>query len=124
LNDQAIVSVHHPLRLDRRSEPQPDLALLKPRTDFYANAHPVPQDVMLIMEVAETSTELDRKIKLTLYAKADIPEVWIFDLRAKRVEAYRKPTKGKYLVVETYNEEQTISPHAFPNLKIDLSEIL
>lgn len=123
LQGQAVVSVQDPIRLGPRSEPQPDLALLKPRADFYANAHPVPQDVLLIIEVAETSAEPDRKIKLPLYAKSGITEVWIFELRAKRVEAYRKPSGRKYLVVETYNEEQIISPQAFPTLKVDLKEI-
>lgn len=64
-----------PVRLSRHSEPQPDLALLRPRSDFYVSSHPGPQDVLLLVEVAETSTDFDRQIKLPLYAKAGIPEV-------------------------------------------------
>ncbi len=123
LHDKAVISVQNPVRLDWRSEPQPDLALLKPRADFYASAHPGPQDVLLIIEVAETSADSDRKLKLPLYAKAGIPEVWIWELASKRVEMYRQPAGRKYLVVETYNEGQIISPQAFPNLKVDLNEV-
>lgn len=124
IGDTAILGVQDPICLGQRSEPQPDLSILKPRTDFYADSHPEPKDVLLIIEVAETSAEPDQKIKLPLYAKAAIPEVWIFELRSKKVEVYRKPSGRKYLMVETYTEEQTISPRALPNLKVDLSEIL
>lgn len=123
IGDAAILSVQDPIRLSPRSEPQPDLALLKPRADFYTTTHPAPKDVLLVIEVAETSAEPDHKIKLPLYAKAGIPEVWIFELRTKRVEAYRKPSGRKYLVVETYNEERIISPQALPDLQVDSSEI-
>ena len=88
IENSAIVRVQSPIRLGPRSEPQPDLALLKPRADFYAQAHPGPQDVLLIIEVAETSTDTDRKLKLPLYAKTGIPEVWIFELFTKQVDLY------------------------------------
>ncbi len=123
LQGQAVVSVQDPIRLGPRSEPQPDLALLKPRADFYANAHPGPQDVLLIIEVVETSAEVDRKLKLPLYAKAGIPEVWIFELSAKKVEVYRNPSARKYLVSETYTKKQTLSLQAYPHVNVDLSEV-
>jgi len=102
LPSQVVVSVQDPIHLGPRSEPQPDLALLKPRTDFYANAHPGPKDVLLIVEVAETSAESDRKLKLPLYAKAGIPEVWIWELSSKRVEVYPQPAGKKHLKVEAF----------------------
>ena len=123
LGDAAILSVQDPIHLGPRSEPQPDLALLKPRADFYAQAHPGPKDVLLIIEVAETLAESDRKLKLPLYAKAGIAEVWIWDLTSKQVEAYLQPAGKKYLVVETYNEKQALAPHLLPKLKVDLKEV-
>jgi Uma2 family endonuclease len=123
IGDAAILGVQDPIHLGPRSEPQPDLALLKPRADFYAQAHPGPQDVLLIIEVAETSGESDRKLKLPLYAKASIPEVWIWELASKRVEVYRRPAGRKYLVIETFTQKQTLSPQTFPNVKVDLKEI-
>lgn len=124
LQGWAIVSVQNPIRLSRYSEPEPDLALLKLQEDFYARAHPGPRDVFLVIEVAETSVEMDRKAKLPLYAEAGIPEVWIFDLQARDVEVYRKPFEGAYSVFEKYTPKQQISPQAFPEVKVDLEGLL
>ena len=74
LADRAIVRVQNPIRLSERSELQPDLALLRPRPDFYEHAHPGPADVVLVIEVAETSGDVDRLVKVPLYARAGIPE--------------------------------------------------
>jgi Uma2 family endonuclease len=76
LTGRAVVSVQNPIRLDTHSEPQPDLALLKPRPDFYAASHPNPEDVLLVVEVADTSADYDRGVKLALYARVGIAEVW------------------------------------------------
>ncbi len=73
----ALVSVQNPVRLNDFSEPQPDIALLKPRKDFYSNAHPTPAAALLIIEVADTSVNFDRRVKLPLYARAGIPETWV-----------------------------------------------
>jgi Uma2 family endonuclease len=73
---QAIVHAQNPIRLSERTEPEPDLSLLKPRPDFYAAGHPGPQDVLLVIEVADSSIGFDREIKIPLYARAGIPEVW------------------------------------------------
>ncbi|MFQ5650806.1 MAG: Uma2 family endonuclease [bacterium] len=124
LQGRALVSVQNPVRLSRHSEPQPDLALLKPRDDFYATAHPGPKDVFLVIEVAETSAELDRQTKVPLYAEAGIPEVWIFDLQAREVEVYRKPFERTYSVIEKYTPRQRLSPQAFPKVNVDLVDLL
>lgn len=120
----AILRVQNPLRLSPYSEPEPDLALLRPREDFYAEAHPEPEDVFLVIEVAETSIEMDREVKLPLYAEAGIPEVWIFDLKARSVEVYRNPVEMAYSVIERYTPKQQLSPQAFPEVKVDLENIL
>src|SRR5438105_616378 len=77
LGDWAVVAVQNPVRLGPLSEPQPDVAVLKPRPDLYADSHPTPKDVFLIVEVADTSATADRQVKLPLYARAGIPEVWL-----------------------------------------------
>ncbi len=76
LDDIAIVSVQNPVHIDDFSEPQPDLALLKPRKDFYSNSHPTPEDVLVVIEVADASVYYDRNVKPPLYARAGIPEAW------------------------------------------------
>jgi len=79
LSDIVVVSVQNPIRLNDVSEPQPDIALLRPREDFYSNSHPEPRDVLVVIEVADESLR-DRTVKLPLYARARIPQVWLIDL--------------------------------------------
>jgi hypothetical protein len=93
---RALVSVQSPIQLSEFSEPQPDVALLRPRDDFYAQAHPAPSDVLLVIEVADTSVEYDREVKLPLYAEADIPQVLIVNLPADLIESYAEPVGGVY----------------------------
>ena len=91
VGDHGIVSVGNPVRLNRHSEPQPDFSILKPRDD-YRKTLPRPEDTMLAVEVANTSLDYDRKVKLALYARSGIPEVWIVNLAANEVEVYRSPS--------------------------------
>ena len=100
VGQQAIVSVQDPIRLDNYSEPQPDLALLKPRADFYAQAKPTPADVLLIVEVADSSVQFDRTVKVPLYARALIPVVWLIDLNADAIEVYSQPANGAYQQIQ------------------------
>lgn len=102
--DRAIVSVQDPLHLDEFSEPEPDLALLQPRDDFYRAAHPQPQDVLLVIEVAESSLAYDRDVKLPLYARHGIPEAWLVDLDGRRLERYAQPQADGYAVHETLSD--------------------
>lgn len=121
---RAIVSVQNPVRLGERSEPQPDLALLRTRPDFYADAHPGPMDVLLVIEVAETSVDLDRKIKVPLYAQAAIAEVWLVDLAGGYVEVYRDPAGQAYRDVRRVGRGQHLSPDTFPDLRLAVEELL
>ena len=82
VRERATGRVQNPIRFGEHSEPQPDLALLQPREDFYAAAHPGPGDTLLVVEVAETTADADRVIKLPLYARAGIAEVWLVGLAA------------------------------------------
>jgi Uma2 family endonuclease len=92
----AIVDVQNPLVLGEHSEPQPDVVLLRPRPDFYRHSHPGPQDVLLVIEVADSSSDYDRTVKVPQYARAGIWEVWLIDLAARVVEVYRGPSGGEY----------------------------
>jgi Uma2 family endonuclease len=99
LGDRAQVSVQNPVSLTRYSEPQPDIAVLRPREDFYSAALPGPEDILLIVEVADASAVADRQDKLPLYARAGIPEVWLVDWIEERVEVCQEPwTDGSYRV--------------------------
>ena len=93
---RAIVSIQNPIALDDRSEPQPDVAILRLRDGFYAARHPGPADILLLVEVADSSLRFDRTVKLPLYARAGIAEVWIVDLQHQVLEAYRAPAVGGY----------------------------
>ena len=89
VGDRAIVFVQNPAVLGRYSAPQPDLALLRPRPDFYKSALPRSGDILLIIEVADTSLRYDRDVKVGLYARHTIPELWLIDVRGKRLTRYR-----------------------------------
>ncbi len=94
---RTIVSIQNPVHLDQSSEPQPDLAILRRRADFYAaGAHPGPADILLLVEAADSSLHYDRTVKLPLYARAGIAELWIVDLKRRALDAYREPAGGEY----------------------------
>jgi Uma2 family endonuclease len=95
-DEAALVNVQSPLRLDAYNEPEPDLTILRPRADGYRASHPTAADVLLLVEVSETSLAYDRGVKLALYAKFRVPEVWIVDLLGGAVEVYREPKEGAY----------------------------
>lgn len=97
VGDGAIVSVQDPIVLGKHSAPQPDIALLRPRADYYATAHPQAEDVLLIIEVADSSLAYDRDIKLPLYAQHGIPEVWLVDLTARQLTIHQQPAAAGYL---------------------------
>jgi Uma2 family endonuclease len=124
LLDQAIVSVQNSIILDDNSEPQPDLVLLKPRDDFYNSKIPQPQDIYWLIEVSDSTLKYDREIKIPLYAENNIPEVWLVNLNNKTLEVYRQPENNLYQNFQKLTSKQTISPLAFPNLVINLSDVL
>ncbi len=119
-----IVRVQNPVRLGERSEPQPDLALLRPRPDFYSNAHPTPGDVLLLVEVSQTSEEYDREIKMPLYARYGIVEVWLVDLSAEIIEIYRSPSPDGYADVRRVGRGESLSVQALPDVVLEVNEVL
>ena len=123
VGDRAIVNVQNPVELSTVSEPEPDLTLLVPREDFYADRHPGPADVLLLIEVALTSYEYDRNLKLPLYAEAGIREVWLIALERRVIEVYRDPSGGSYGRAENRRAGDTLAPTALPDLELDVSEL-
>jgi hypothetical protein len=124
LERRAILSVQNPIRLGEHSEPQPDLALLRPRPDFYAHEHPGPQDILLVVEMMESSAGYDRAVKVPLYARFGIPETWLVDLEQGRIEVYRAPGPEGYREGHTRGRSEHVSPQAFPQLTLMVEEIL
>lgn len=96
LTDQYLIGAQDPIDLGEYSEPEPDLSILKYREDTYINSHPGATDILLLIEVADSSLEKDRTVKLPLYAQADIPETWIVNLQDKQIEVYGGPKDGTY----------------------------
>lgn len=124
LHDRAVLAVQNPVRLDEESEPEPDLALLRPESDFYAGGHPGPEDVLLVVEVAETSAEYDRDVKLPLYGEAGVPEAWLVDLAGDRILEAREPSADGYRHERALRPGDTIRADAFPELELAVGEIL
>jgi Uma2 family endonuclease len=122
--DAAIVSVQNPVRLDRYNEPQPDVVLARQREDEYGSGPPEPGDILLLIEVADSSLRYDRQIKLPLYARSGVPEVWIVDLGRATVSSYRDPTADGYQQSLTAGRGSTLRPQAFPDQEIAVTEIL
>lgn len=127
-SNKAMIGIQDPVILDDGTEPQPDVTLLKPRDDAYASGHPRPEDILLIVEVADTTVEEDRTVKLPRYAACGIPEMWLVNIPERKIEAYHTPVgeggNAGYKVRVEYREGDTLSPETFPNVKIDVAEVL
>jgi Uma2 family endonuclease len=121
---RAILQVQDPLRLGDFSEPEPDLALLKPRDDFYTGSTPTAADALLVIEVSQTSAAYDRDIKLPLYATHGVPEVWIVDLDAGLVRLYRRPEGARYADVTSTPAPGATPLHMLDGVSIDLTGVL
>lgn len=123
VGDRAIVSIQDPIVLDEYSEPEPDVALLRPRVDFYKTHHPCASDVLLIIEVADSSLRYDREFKLPLYAQHNIAEVWIVDLTLSVLDVHRQPEANRYRESQRLNPPIQQALLALPDVALDLSEL-
>lgn len=119
----AVVAVQNPVTLED-SEPQPDVALLRPRADDYAAGHPGPADVLLLVEVADTSAGYDREVKLPLYARAGVPVVWLLDLAAGLLEVHSEPSPVGYRQVRRAAAGERVALPGFPADTLDVGELL
>lgn len=121
---KAIVSVQDPLQLGDLSEPEPDFILLKPNADFYSSRHPVADDVLLLIEVADSSLNFDQNQKLRLYALHNIPEYWLLNLNDVCLEVYRKPHGEVYAEKTTLYVGDSIRLSQLPDITVQVADIL
>ena len=119
-----IVRGQNPIRLNDFSEPQPDIALLRWRDDYCRRAHPTPADVLLVIEVADSTVETDRSYKMPLYAKAGIAEAWLVNLPAEQVELYASPANDAYQITQTFKRGDVAQSHTIKDLALNISDIL
>lgn len=120
-----IVRVQNPVQLDVLTELQPDVALLKRREDFYSRSYPKPDDVLLLVEVADTSAAYDREMKLPLYARSGIPEVWLVDLNESVVEIYAQPEGKEYREARRVGRDESLAAREVPSFSpIAVADIL
>jgi len=124
LHPHMIVHVQNPLLLSQQTELYPDIALLKRRPDFYSESLPQPGDVLLVVEVADTTGDYDRRIKVPRYARAGIPEVWVVDLRDRAVDVYRQVEGGQYREQRRVGSGQSLVIPGVPDLWIAVDEVL
>lgn len=123
LGEEVIVRVQNPIRLHDYTEPIPDLALVRWRDDFYEQQHPIPSEVLIVIEVANTSLVGNRKEKLPRYAAAGIPEVWLVNIARKTIEQYATPTAGQYIFQQVLGQGQVLTAQAIANLELPIDRI-
>lgn len=123
LGDRAIVSVQGPVQIGDGSQVQPDLALLRSREDFYAGQYPQAGDVLLLLEVAESSLLVDRNQKVPVYAREMVSEVWLVNLLNDTVEVFRGPEHGAYVDQSVAQRGEVLSPREFPDLEIRVEDL-
>lgn len=122
--DFVMISSQNPIHIDEHNEPEPDVALLKPRDDFYAERHPEPEDVLLVIEVSDSTLEYDRETKKTIYAEAGIKEFWLVNLKQDLVETYSDPANGVYYEMKIFGRGETASSKYITALSLETDGIL
>lgn len=122
VGDEAIVSVQNPVRLNEHTEPQPDLTVIRERD--YRESLPMPEDVLLLIEVSDTTLAYDRNVKLPLYARAGIGEVWILDLAGETIERHTDPSEGNYRRTERARRGDRIECSTLSDLTLSVDDVL
>jgi Uma2 family endonuclease len=124
LGARVIVRVQSPVRLGEQDEPQPDVVLLRARDDFYASSDPTSADLLLVVEVAETSLRYDRRVKIPLYARHGVAEAWLLDVTRRTLTVFRDPAPTGYRTGRVPRPGDRLAPLAFPDVAFDPSEIV
>lgn len=124
LGNRAVVRIQEPVLLDEHSEPEPDIVLAIPGEKNYAHHHPTPGEILLVMEISDTTLHYDRTVKARLYAQAGIPQYCLLNLNRREIEDYRDPGEEGYRSKQTYTADQSFSLEAFPDLNIPVSNLL
>ena len=122
--DHAIVRVQGTVELDPFCAPQPDIVLLRPRDDFYVGKNPGGADIILIVEVADSSLEYDTTVKVELYAILGVQEYWVADLRNNRLIAYSQPVEDRYQTTREFHRDDTVAPQLLPKCRISVAVLL
>ena len=123
LVDEVIISIQNPIKLEDDSEPQPDVVLLKYRSDFYAEEHPKFSDILLLIEVADSSINYDRNVKIPLYAENKINQVWLIDLNEEYLEIYNNPESNYYRNMQKLSRKDTINLNILSSIEIQVSNL-
>lgn len=124
LKKSVIVGIQSPIELSDSSEPEPDISIVRKRADRYADKHPTPDDIFLVIEVADSTVETDRRCKIPAYARAGIPEVWLVDLNNDRIEIHTQPDQGFYREVRVVTRKQRVASKSVPALTLKADDIL
>lgn len=124
LGDRAVVRVQNPLLVGSSSQPQPDIAVVRARNDSYRTSHPAPADVLLAVEVADSSLDMDRGVKIPMYATAGIPEAWLVDLAAVQVVVHRDPGEGAFASVRSRRLGESLDLAATADVTLTVDELL
>jgi Uma2 family endonuclease len=124
LGDAAMIGVQDPVRLADDTEPEPDISVLRPRADFYRQSHPVPPEILLLIEVADTSLLADRLVKIPRYARAGVPEVWLVDLDHRRIERHTGPAAAGYTDVTVIAAGESLPSSVLPEIVIRAHDLL
>ena len=124
VGQRAIVRIQNPIHLGRHDEPEPDVALVTPPASKYRTRHPEPPDILLLIEVAETSLRVDRDLKLGVYARFAVPEVWLVDINGGRITRHREPSDRGYRASDVVDLATPVPLPGLPSLTLDLSALL
>ncbi|MFY9826075.1 MAG: Uma2 family endonuclease [Thermoanaerobaculia bacterium] len=125
LGSRAVVDAQNPILLnEQQSVARPDIAILRPQEDFYVAGTPGPEDILLVVEVADSSLSYDSKVKLPLYAEAGIPEIWLTNPTAHKIITYRRPAPEGYQEERKYRGLELIAPEAFPEERFRVGDLL
>ena len=124
LSDQLIIRVQNPVKINDLNEPEPDISLLRFKDDYYAEKHPEPKDILLVIEVSDTTFSYDKEVKLPLYAAAGIPEFWLINIDKQEIEVHRNPADDVYKNISLHRKGDTLDlPHA-AGANLDTSVLL
>ncbi len=124
VQQKAIVFMQNPLRLGGFSEPLPDIMLLKPRADFYRKSHPLAEDVLLLIEIADSSVNYDKNVKIPLYARYGIIETWLVNIPQQIIHVYQHIESQQYKVQLNKKVGEMLTPECLSTVQLSVAQIL
>jgi Uma2 family endonuclease len=118
-----MVRTQWPVRLSDDTEVQPDVSVVRVREDYYRTSHPSAVDVLLLVEVSDSTLRYDREVKVSLYARCGVPEVWVVDLQGERIHFHRTPAEGRYLTLSSVDSPSETAIASLTGVSVDLSQL-